>query len=1255
MAPVQSTMAHPQSVPDPVICRRKFCGACHSLMGEIRPYTGLHDPAKVASRGRICQTCSSRDCHWTTFHTTVAYIMEDAEALCERVICRERGLEIPADKLVPLRLATATVAPTATGTGVNCATPTCRTAKGNRTRGCLTCIDFKCKTCCNNAALDARASNVARSSCPTHHSPAVMGLQPGAAAAPAPAIAPGNDLPPQPPHAPPAFQAQAPQPAAAQPAAAATTPHGARPAMQPHRILANPLGPLWLNARAGSVQEDNMRQDLKAQQLAMDERQKRTIELVIYHAIKLNPLVLDQYIATFPNLQLSSLPDIVNGLKLTEATRLDYWNGSWKIIDIHTVLSVEKGRSTLLKLRPSLLEELSLDDCPGLAERLLRQPRIVGLKRAGQPLDVVSPVKKAAKTSESHLAAAAAVAAVAVAPSPVVVDNNTALPPPGAVAEFLLPPPTATTSSAVPPAQRPTQKAKSAKRVQREWILDCPLSVWADGWVQISRIMDSDKLATQASAFPLVFGHPYVKATVIKYKNKFKNLSSAIRDRYIAMGNIPSASFQHAMNAIDIPPESVDSDSEDNVLTTVSTIDSHTTSLNVDPGNGEFAPAPGVNPALLNFNIPTTSHPPSTPTRIPPGSQSLDQPGLHLSTPSCRPPLSTRQLNTPLRSPATPQSRGVWYMDQGLDLDIYNAMQLSSQPSVSTAELGLCPFCDEPYIAAPSPKLCQMLVDAELCSEPSPTPANPHHRITNSFLVDARYCQQHREEGPILALARAQQWPEELSYDTLHRDILIFKPELDGLLEDLEESVFFSEARARLSSSALFTHFTGYFGEQGYKVISSAVREAFPVSAATDTEIYAPLTWEILVEQVLIPEAQCMLIAAQLEISPDDAPQVLRDSSEFGRICHSFDQQHTPLSGDRPPNKPAAAFPVPSPLFNLPSLPPLSPFHLSEEEDEGDNVDSTTLSLCSFCDQPLPDTPSAKLVSMRAELEAKSKPDPQPDNPGHREISMMDSIGYCELHRVERDIFPEAIARNWPFSPNFDTLFSRAMALRRSLAAICAEPEDSSFFRTSRDFYTPKPIGESGQVMSSAQLQSAMYQYQSSARFHALGAGYYGEIGYAILSVALRFMFPDGFDLSPFKPLTYDNLIREVLIPEAAKSIVQDDLGLTPLAAKTALRDSHVFGEVMHPSCLESPALEDAIRKTTKIQQRANVKYRLWVSADTNLGFDEWLEGQRVKWEPTEVLLAWPDEGPGPGLPVVRRGADKAPITIDLTLDSDDE
>jgi hypothetical protein len=81
---------------------------------------------------------------------------------------------------------------------------------------------------------------------------------------------------------------------------------------------------------------------------------------------------MPQYIPTYPRLQLGDLTGLVDELQLDAKSRFDHWNGhTWDTISISSIIHVESNYPTLLKLRPSLLTELSLVDCPGLVTSLL--------------------------------------------------------------------------------------------------------------------------------------------------------------------------------------------------------------------------------------------------------------------------------------------------------------------------------------------------------------------------------------------------------------------------------------------------------------------------------------------------------------------------------------------------------------------------------------------------------------------------------------------------------------------------------------------------------------------------------------------------------------------------------------------------------------------------------------------------------------------------------------------------------------------
>ncbi|KAJ7702175.1 hypothetical protein B0H16DRAFT_1227586, partial [Mycena metata] len=222
--------------------------------------------------------------------------------------------------------------------------------------------------------------------------------------------------------------------------------------------------------------------------------------------------------------------------------------------------------------------------------------------------------------------------------------------------------------------------------------------------------------------------------------------------------------------------------------------------------------------------------------------------------------------------------------------------------------------------------------------------------------------------------------------------------------------------------------------------------------------------------------------------------------------------------------------------------------------------------LCPFCDEQLPASPSTELLQLRTRMEAISTPDPLPENSGHRRpASIVQVQGYCEQHRMERNVLPLAVAENWPFQPAFDALFDRVIALGPLLTALREELENSSFFRESKAHYTPAPSLPGAQPMSMTQMLSVGHQYSSSERLRAQSAGYYGEIGYQIIMVALRFMFPDGSDLELYEPLPYNVVLPEVLLPETVVRLVQEDLKITPRAAKLVINDSYTFGVTRHP------------------------------------------------------------------------------------------
>ncbi|KAJ7172784.1 hypothetical protein C8R43DRAFT_855301, partial [Mycena crocata] len=604
------------------------------------------------------------------------------------------------------------------------------------------------------------------------------------------------------------------------------------------QALAQPLDPQWAAALQSADAAKDGVEDAKTRRLEMEAREKRTVEIYIFYQRGCAPFITDEYIDTWPRLQISSLPHLVKDLELTPESRLDHWSGTcFKTIYITSVIHVEHGTRVLLKIRPSVREELSLDDCPGLADQLSRQPRIHGQKRGHGFEDPISPLKKVAKSVVADASQAAHAVIDVDADERLPLSNMAAQPAviPASAESAVLPRAAITTgptksisTSTTATTSRPVAATRPAKPEDpKRWIQRLSICDWDSGWTTIKSLMDSgDPLTkTEVAAFPKAFdNHEYIKQTVIKYKNLWRDAPESLKHKYIEMGRVPEAQFGRVFH----------SDPSDRARLTAQFSDSNETELS-----------------------------------------------------------------------STSNSRGTHF------------------PSMS-------PLLDIPDLPEPP------LLDLDVKCEP-----------------------------------------------------------------------------------------------------------------------------------------------VKLQLADPDT-------------------------------------------------------------------------LCSFCDELLPPNPSAELVELRGVMENISRAEPLPENSGHRTPASYTQVQrYCEMHRVERNILPLAIAGKWPFDPDFSTLFVRIIALGPVLITLCEDIEDSSFFRASKVHYTPPPPAPGEQAMSMRQMMSV--------------GRHYGEIGYVIFMLAVKFMFPDKLDLDLYAPLTYDIVLHEVLIPEAVTRIIQDDLNVAPRAARSIVWDSHLFGIHRHP------------------------------------------------------------------------------------------
>jgi len=75
------------------------------------------------------------------------------------------------------------------------------------------------------------------------------------------------------------------------------------------------------------------------------------------------------------------------------------------------------------------------------------------------------------------------------------------------------------------------------------------------------------------------------------------------------------------------------------------------------------------------------------------------------------------------------------------------------------------------------------------------------------------------------------------------------------------------------------------YGEVGYQIIITAIQHLFPRSSINLVDI-RPLTYDILVREVLALEAATRLIQTDLKISRQEAIGILEDSCTFGNNLH---------------------------------------------------------------------------------------------------------------------------------------------------------------------------------------------------------------------------------------------------------------------------------------------------------------------------------------------------------------------------------
>ncbi|KIM88166.1 hypothetical protein PILCRDRAFT_814082 [Piloderma croceum F 1598] len=263
---------------------------------------------------------------------------------------------------------------------------------------------------------------------------------------------------------------------------------------------------------------------------------------------------------------------------------------------------------------------------------------------------------------------------------------------------------------------------------------------------------------------------------------------------------------------------------------------------------------------------------------------------------------------------------------------------------------------------------------------------------------------------------------------------------------------------------------------------------------------------------------------------------------------------------------------------------PLNYADISQFEDSlflDPSIDPSTL--CPYCDEPLPQTPTPHLVGLLESTLKKSYPDPRPTNPQGRKAPLAAFIAVCQRHRFESVKLPEAERKKWPLVIKFEEVRRRVERMKDSLEAIILDKDENGWDSDSDEDGTDeeKEKGPRGKSVFWKEIVKEVKKKGSRAvvgvsgqfaSFEKTQPGYYGELGSVIIHQTLYGLFPpSSFDPTLIAPLTPPEFIQRILVPEAAVGLILEDRRLNPQNEKhkekavKILRESAAYGVAMFP------------------------------------------------------------------------------------------
>ncbi|GAA5911574.1 hypothetical protein JCM5296_005251 [Sporobolomyces johnsonii] len=203
-------------------------------------------------------------------------------------------------------------------------------------------------------------------------------------------------------------------------------------------------------------------------------------------------------------------------------------------------------------------------------------------------------------------------------------------------------------------------------------------------------------------------------------------------------------------------------------------------------------------------------------------------------------------------------------------------------------------------------------------------------------------------------------------------------------------------------------------------------------------------------------------------------------------------------------------------------------------DNDFETVDPTTL--CPFCDRPLPETPSSRLVSLKKYLLGRPHLEKRASvrNNLAKKLPIAETASFCRMHQDERTVIPEGRARGYPTEIAWNELPKRIdRELSGHLTSVILGQTASHYLESAK-----KEWDEKGR-----QMRNVASEFGS---FHTEEPGYYGPRGFECMMTTLTTLFTATNPLlTPLRatPLSVQAYVRRVLVPECAVELIRHDLG----------------------------------------------------------------------------------------------------------------